>query len=136
MTDNITSFPDLGPVLTGKIISVAIDIHKNLGPGLLESIYEACLYSELEQIGIKTERQVLLPVHYKNIVVEQGFRIDLWVDRKVVIELKSCEKLLPVHKAQLVTYMKLSKSPLGLLINFNEKLLKNGIERAALTEFA
>ena len=102
----------------------------------MESVYESCLEYELKKANMIVERQSLLPVRYGEIVIEQGFRIDLWVDRKVAIELKACDKLLPVHKAQLSTYMRLSQSPLGLLINFNEKLLKNGIERMALTEFA
>ena len=136
MTDNIASFPDLGSALTGKIINAAIEVHKSLGPGLLENVYEACLNAELEQSGIQVERQIVLPVYYKGLTIEQGFRMDLWVEKRVIIEVKACDKILPIHKAQISTYMRLSKSPLGLLINFNEKLLKNGIERIALTEFA
>ncbi len=129
-------FPDLGRDLTSPVIKAAIEVHRTLGPGLLESVYEACFFYELEQVGLRVEKQLAVPVRYKNIKIEQGFRIDLWIERKVVVELKACEKILPLHKAQILTYMRLTKSPVGLLINFNEKLLKDGIARFALTEFA
>ncbi|HBR69399.1 MAG TPA: GxxExxY protein [Rhodospirillaceae bacterium] len=138
MTDdnNITNFPDLGPALTRDIIGCAIKVHKYFGPGLLESIYEECLAIELAEKGFQVQKQLSMPVRYYDHVFENAYRIDLWVNQKVIIELKAVEKVLPVHEAQILSYMKLSKSPLGLLINFNEKLLKDGIKRYALTEFA
>lgn len=134
--DNITNFPDLGPALTRDIIGCAIDVHKHFGPGLLESVYEQCLAIDLAQKGFDVEKQLLMPVVYKGHILENAYRLDLWVNRKVVVEIKAVEKILPVHEAQILSYMKLSKSPLGLLINFNEKLLKDGVKRYALTEFA
>ncbi len=136
MADNIAQFPDLGSSLTGAVINAALEVHRSFGPGLLESVYEACLFHEMSKAGLNVERQVSLSVQYKGLKIENGLKIDLWVERKVIVELKSCEKILPIHKAQLMTYMRLSKSPLGLLVNFNERLLKNGIERLALTEAA
>ena len=134
--ENVAKFPDLGPELTGAIIGAAMEVHKQLGPGLLESVYESCLVYELGCLGMKVEKQKALPIVYKDLKIEQGLRIDLCVNEKAIVELKACEKILPVHKAQLITYMRLAKKPLGLLINFNERTLKNGIERLALTEFA
>lgn len=136
MSENVSQFPDLGSEHSGNIIKAAIEVHKELGPGLLESVYESCLSYELEKAGMTVERQVVLPVQYKDVKIEQGFRIDLWINRKVIIEIKACDKLSPLHEAQLVTYMKLSKTPLGLLMNFNEKILKDGIKRFARTEFS
>ncbi len=134
--DNITQFPDLGPQLTGDIIKAAVEVHRHLGSGLLESVYEPCFAYELKQLGLQVERQVTLPIQYKELTIEQGLKIDLWVNRKVIVELKACEKIIPVYRAQLVSYMRLSKTPLGLLINFNEKMITKGIERMALTEFS
>ena len=132
--DNVTSFPDLGPVLTRDIIGCAIKVHKYFGPGLLENIYEQCLALELAEKGFDVQKQVSMPVEYYNHSFENAYRLDLWVNKKVIIEVKAVEKILPVHEAQILSYMRLSKSPLGLLINFNEKLLKDGIKRYALTE--
>lgn len=132
--DNITSFPDLGPALTRDIIGCAIAVHKYFGPGLLENIYEQCLAIELSQKGFSVQKQVFMPVKYNGHILENAYKLDLWVDKKVVVEIKAVEKVLPVHEAQILSYMKLSESPLGLLINFNEKLLKDGIKRYALTE--
>lgn len=134
--DNITSFPDLGPALTRDIIGAAIKVHKYFGPGLLENIYEQCLAIELAEKGFDVQRQVSMPVVYGEHRFENAYRLDLWVNRKVIVEIKAVEKSLPVHEAQILSYMKLSKSPLGLLINFNEKLLKDGVKRFALAEFA
>lgn len=131
---NITNFPDLGPTVTRDIIGCAIKVHKYFGPGLLENIYEQCLALELVKQKHDVLRQVSMPVEYENHRFENAYRLDLWIDRKVIVEVKTVEKILPVHEAQILSYMKLSKSPLGLLINFNEKLLKNGIKRYALTE--
>lgn len=130
--DNVLSFRS---DVTQKIIGLGIEVHKNLGPGLLESVYETCLFHELEEAGFHVQRQVTLPVQYKSLKIEQGFRIDLLVDNSVILELKSCEKLLPIHKAQLITYLKLAQKPVGLLMNFNEELLKNGVERVIRKEF-
>jgi len=135
LSDNITHFPDLGPELTRKVIQAAISVHKYFGPGLLESLYEECLAIELTKQGVSFKKQPVLSVNYHDQVIENAFRIDLWVENKVVVEVKAVEKLLPIHEAQVLTYMRLTKSPLGLLINFNEKLVKDGIKRFALTEF-
>ena len=115
--------------LTEKIIGCAIEVHKTLGPGLLESAYEECLCYELAQNGFSCNRQVPLPVVYKGIKLDCGYRIDVVVDTLILIELKTVEKLLPIHDAQLLTYLKLYQRPLGLLINFNVPVLKDGLKR-------
>ena len=112
-----------------KIIGCAIDLHKNLGPGLLESGYEAAFAYDLRQLGLKVETQVAMPMIYKEIKHEVGYRIDLLVENKVIIELKSVENLAPVHFAQTLTYLKLANLKPALLINFNTKILKDGIHR-------
>ena len=118
--------------LTGIILKKAYEVHTALGPGLLESTYEECLCYELSMYGLKVERQKTLPIEYKGIKIENGYRLDIVVEDKVVIELKSVETLLPIHSAQLLTYLKLSKIKHGLLINFNVKSLKEGIKRYAM----
>lgn len=115
--------------ITEKIIGAAIEVHKALGPGLLESAYQECLFFELKEIGLKVEKEVSLPIIYKEIKLNHGYRIDLLIEDKIVLELKTVEKFTDVHSAQLLTYMKLGNYPLGLLINFHTKLLKNGIKR-------
>jgi len=115
--------------ITEKIIGCAIEVHKRLGPGLLESAYEECLAYELKSIGLKISRQVAVPVVYKDIKLECGYRIDVLVEDTVIIELKSIEAFAPVHEAQILTYMKFANKTIGLLINFNVTLLKNGIKR-------
>jgi GxxExxY protein len=115
--------------LTEKIIGCAIEVHKALGPGLLESAYEECFCYELAQNGFSINRQVPLPVVYKGIKLDCGYRIDVLVNDLIIIELKTVEKLLPIHDAQLLTYLKLYKRPLGLLMNFNVPALKDGIKR-------
>ncbi len=117
--------------IASEIVDSAFKIHKELGPGLLESAYEACLAYELEKRGLNVERQKAQPVHYDGIAVDAGYRIDILVNDLIVIELKAVEQLAPVHKAQLITYLKLSRKPLGFLINFNVPLIKNGIRRIA-----
>ena len=117
--------------ITEKIIGCAIEIHRELGPGLLESIYESALCIELDSIGLTYERQKSLPVIYKNKPIG-NFRVDLIVDGSVVLELKSVERYDPIFEAQLLSYMKLGKYRLGLLINFNSRLLKDGINRFIL----
>ena len=115
--------------LSEAIIGAAIEVHRQLGPGLLESTYEACLFQELLARGLSAERQVALPVHYKGTRVDAGYRIDLLVEDEVIVELKAVSALEPIHQAQVITYLKLSGISLGLLINFNVMLLKNGIKR-------
>lgn len=111
------------------IIGSAIEVHRTLGPGLLESTYEACLHFELEQKGLTVFKQVPLPVIYKNVELEIGYRLDLLVENKVIIELKAVSEIQPIHKAQLISYLKLSGCKLGLLINFNEEKLIDGVCR-------
>lgn len=115
--------------LTHLIIGKAIEIHRTFGPGLLESSYQECLYYELKQAGLQVEKEKVLPLVYKEITLEKGYRIDLLIENTVVIEIKCVEKLAPVHTAQVLTYMKLGKHKLGLLINFNSKILKDGVRR-------
>lgn len=115
--------------LTEKIIKCCIDVHKELGPGLMESVYEVCLISALMEDGFKVRSQVELPVHFKGKQLNKNFIIDLLVEDEIVLELKSIESILPIHEAQLVTYLKLSNKKLGLLINFNVVLLKDGVRR-------
>jgi GxxExxY protein len=115
--------------LTEKVIGAAIEVHKALGPGLLESAYEECLAHELLFAGISFERQVPLPIIYRSIQLDCGYRLDFLVERTVVLELKALESLQPIHEAQLLTYLKLGGWPVGLLINFNVPVLKKGIKR-------
>jgi len=115
--------------LTEIAVDAAFVIHKELGPGLLESAYEACFVRELQLRGIKCEHQVEVPLRYKGVLIEVGYRADVLVEGKLLIELKAVDQLLPVHKAQLITYLKLLNLQLGLLINFNEVLIKDGIRR-------
>jgi GxxExxY protein len=115
--------------LTGEVIGAAIEVHKVLGPGLLESAYEECLCRELELRKIPHERQKDLPVEYKGVKLDCGYRLDILVQNTLIVELKACESLQPIHEAQLLTYLKLTGIKLGLLINFNVPLLKQGIRR-------
>ena len=115
--------------ISGKIIGCAIEVHKALGPGLLESAYEECLYYELRTAGLKVEKQKSLPVVYKEVKLDAGYRIDLLVEGCVVVELKAVEALHDVHTAQVLTYLKLSGCKLGLLMNFNVYRLSEGIKR-------
>ena len=115
--------------ISGQIVDAAMKVHSALGPGLLESAYEACLLFELHKRGLKAASQVQLPVVYKSVKIDAGYRIDLLVEDAVVVELKSVEKILPIHKAQLLSYLKLSGKKLGLLVNFNTVHLENGITR-------
>ncbi|MGA2092680.1 MAG: GxxExxY protein [Sedimentisphaerales bacterium] len=118
--------------LSGRVIGCAIEVHKNLGPGLLESTYERCLSYELTAAGLKHTTQKELPIDYKGLNINAGYRIDLIVEDGIIVELKSIEKVLPIHEAQLLTYMKLAGINVGLLINFNVKKLKDGIKRFVL----
>lgn len=118
--------------ITKVIIGCAIDVHKVLGPELLESAYEECLYYELQKAGLKVEKQKAIPVVYKEIKLDCGYRADLIVEDKIVIELKTVDEFNPVHEAQILTYLKFADKKLGLLINFNVLRLKDGIKRYIL----
>jgi GxxExxY protein len=115
--------------LTGEVIGAAIEVHKSLGPGLLESAYEECLCRELDLRKIAYERQKALPVEYKGVRLDCGYRLDVVVDKRLILELKACDSLLPIHEAQLLTYLKLAGIKVGLIINFNVAVLKEGIKR-------
>lgn len=115
--------------LTGQIIGAAIEVHKQLGPGLLESAYEECLAYELAMGGLSVERQKPVSIKYKEVALDYGYRIDILVNKSVLLELKSVETLVPVHEAQILTYMKFSNIQIGLLMNFNVTVLKNGLKR-------
>lgn len=130
----LTDFTATEPIeetgaLTGKIIGAAIEVHRALGPGLLESAYEACLIYELRLRRLKVESQKPLPVFYKDVMLDCGYRLDLVVDDWVIVEIKSVVGFAPIHEAQLLSYLKLSDYKIGLLINFNMKILKDGIRR-------
>ena len=115
--------------LSHRVIGCALEVHRELGPGLLESAYQQCLEHELRTAGIVFRAQQTLPVVYKGLELDFGYRLDIVVDEQLIVEIKSVEQLLPIHEAQLLTYLKLSKLKLGLLINFSEVLLKDGIRR-------
>jgi len=117
--------------ITEKIIGCAIEVHRNLGLGLLESAYEECLCYELAQKGLQYKRQVSLPVIYKGVNLDCGYKMDVIVENSVIVELKAVERILPVHEAQLLSYLKLYGKKLGLLINFHVPILKNGLKRIA-----
>ena len=117
--------------IAAEIVDAALKVHRELGPGLLESTYEVCLEHELTKRGYSVERQKAQPVYYDGIVIDAGYRIDLLINDLVVIELKAVAELAPIHHAQLMTYLKLSRKSLGFLINFNVPLIKNGIRRVA-----
>lgn len=117
--------------ITQTIIGCAIRVHKALGPGLLETTYEVCLVHELSKSGLNVRSQVALPVVYDGITLDAGYRIDLLVEEMVIVELKAVESIHPIHEAQVISYLKLSGKKIGLLINFNVKMLTNGIKRLA-----
>jgi GxxExxY protein len=117
------------PELTEKIIGAAVEVHKVLGPGLLESIYEECLCYELHRLNLSFERQKQIPITYKGIHFDFGYKMDLVVCNKVVVELKCVDLILPIHEAQLLTYLKLSQIQIGLLVNFKSRFLKQGLKR-------
>jgi GxxExxY protein len=117
--------------LSGKVIGACIEIHRELGPGLLESAYEECLAYELTKAGLRFERQRALPVRYKEVQLDCGYRLDFVVEGVLILELKAVTELHPIHEAQLLTYLKLDKKSLGLLINFNVPVLKQGVKRVA-----
>lgn len=115
--------------LSYKIIGLAIEVHKHLGPGLLESAYRECLFYEIKNSGFEVEKEKALPIIYKNIKLDHGYRIDLLIENQLVLELKTVETFNEVHFAQVLTYLKLGEYPLGLLMNFDSKILKNNIKR-------
>jgi len=114
---------------SNKVLQAALTVHSNLGPGLLEKTYEACLIYELDKMGLDSSSQVELPVHYGDIDIPLGYRVDLIVQNCILVELKATERITPLHEAQLLTYLKISKTRLGLLINFNVRRLRDGIKR-------
>jgi GxxExxY protein len=114
---------------TEEVIGALIEVHRRLGPGLMESAYEACLCAELSERGVKFERQRPLPIKYKGVHLECGYRLDLVVDDRILLELKAVERLLPIHEAQVVTYLRLSRLAVGLLVNFNSMVLRTGLRR-------
>jgi len=118
--------------LSRRVIGCAIEVHRTLGPGLLESTYRQCLAYELSRAGLSFQMELALPVRYKETLLDCGYRIDLLVDGGLILEIKSVETLLPIHQAQILTYMRLAKIPIGLLINFNVTKLQNGIKRFVL----
>ena len=119
--------------LASQVVDAAFKVHSNLGPGLLENSYEACLAFEISKRGLKVEQQVGLPLVYETIQLNVGYRLDLLVEKRLIVEVKAVEFLLPIHKAQVLTYLKLSKLQLALLINFNSYVLKQGLKRIVLS---
>ena len=115
--------------ITRRIIGAAIEVHRHLGPGLLESAYESCLVFELKRLELKLEEQKPLPVIYKDAKLDCGYRLDLVVENEIIIEIKAVEKLLPIHEAQLLSYLRLANKKVGLIINFHVAVLKNGLKR-------
>jgi len=115
-----------------RVIGLSIDVHRHLGPGLLESAYEECLCFELAQAGIAYGRQVPLPIVYKDIRLDCGYRMDIVVEKEIIVEIKAVERILPIHEAQMLTYLRLSRLQAGLLMNFNNVVLKNGLRRFVL----
>ena len=123
--------PDV-EIIGKKVLDAAYTVHSDLGPGLLESVYEACLAFELRKQGLNVETQTVVPVKYQDVFVETGLRLDLWVERKVIVELKAVEIMHPLYEAQLLTYLKITGCRLGFLMNFNIRRLKEGIKRMVL----
>jgi GxxExxY protein len=128
----VTDFEQPRDPLTDKVIGLAIEVHRALGPGLFESCYAECLAHELSLAGFSFQREVSVPLHYKSVVMECAYRLDFIVDDQLIVELKCVERFEPIHQAQLLTYLKLTGKKVGLLLNFNETLLKNGILRRVL----
>jgi len=126
------AMPRENDALTEKIIGLAIEVHRQLGPGLLESAYEECLCFELEQEGLAFQRQQPLPIVYKSVRLDCGYRLDVVVQNQVILELKTVERLMPIHEAQMLTYMKLSGIRTGLLLNFHSVVLRDGLRRLML----
>ena len=127
--EELTGISEELQTISYTVIGLAIEVHRQLGPGLLESAYQECLFYEIKKAGLKVEKEITLPIIYKEIRLDQGYRIDLLVEDKLVVELKTVENYTSVHFAQILTYLKLGNFPLGLLINYNSKILKNNIKR-------
>ena len=127
--EELTGISEELQTISYTVIGLAIEVHRQLGPGLLESAYQECLFYEIKKAGLKVEKEITLPIIYKEIRLDQGYRIDLLVENKLVVELKTVENYTPVHFAQILTYLKLGNYPLGLLINYNSKILRNNIKR-------
>ena len=127
--EELTEISEELQAISYTVIGLAIEVHRQLGPGLLESAYQQCLFYEIKKAGLKVKKEIALPIIYKEIKLDQGYRIDLLVEDKLVIELKTVENYTSVHFAQILTYLKLGNYPLGLLINYNSKILKNNIKR-------
>lgn len=132
MTSQLSELPRRTEELATELVDAAYSVHFELGPGLLESVYERCLCHELSLRGIQFEQQVVLPIAYKDLVIDGGLRLDLILERQIIVELKAVEKLITVHRAQILTYMKLAGYRLGFLMNFNVPKIKQGIERLIL----
>lgn len=122
--------------LSKAVLDAAFYIHTQMGPGLLESVYEKCMFHYLSRQGYKVEGQKVLPVFFDGFLIESGFRLDLLIEDKLIVEIKACEKILPIHEAQIHTYLKLSEKTLGLILNFNVRSMKDGIKRIAKTNMA
>ena len=127
--EELTGISEELQTISYTVIGLAIEVHRQLGPGLLESAYQECLFYEIKKAGLKVEKEITLPIIYKEIRLDHGYRIDLLVEDKLVVELKTVENYTSVHFAQILTYLKLGNYPLGLLINYNSKILKNNIKR-------
>lgn len=119
-------------LLSGKIVHAVYQVHHELGPGLLESVYELCMFHELKRVGLRVERQVPVPINCRDLVFDDAFRVDLLVEGQIIVELKAVEELIPVHEAQVLTYLKLTGKRIGLLFNFNVPVLKDGMQRIIL----
>ncbi len=119
--------------LSSEVIDSAIYIHKDLGPGLFEKVYQECLFYHLDKKGIKIKKEVILPVSFEGVFLDAGYRLDLLVEDRLIIELKAVDQILPIHQAQLHTYLKLSGKKFGLILNFNAPLMKDGIKRMAMS---
>jgi GxxExxY protein len=132
MMTTFTPIPAEADGAAGTVVDAALKVHKALGPGLLESVYEICLAHELKSRGLAVERQVALPVTYDGVKLDAGLRLDILVERQVVVEVKAVEQMNPIYEAQLLTYLKLTGLRVGLLVNFNVKLLRDGIKRLVL----
>lgn len=127
--DELNGISEELEAISYRVIGMAIEVHRQLGPGLLESAYQECLFYEIKKAGLKVEKEITLPITYKEMKLDHGYRIDLLVEDQLVIELKTVENFTTVHFAQILTYLRLGKYPLGLLMNYNSKILKNNIKR-------
>ncbi|MBZ5521221.1 MAG: GxxExxY protein [Acidobacteriia bacterium] len=121
--------------LTGQIIGLAMRVHSAIGPGVLESVYRTCLRYEIEKAGFEVQSELSLPVRYEGMTLQSGYRVDLMIEKRVIVELKCVETILPIHKAQLMTYLRLANLPLGLLLNFNVVYLREGISRVLNSKY-